>query len=113
MDEAVQAYIDAILAEHRPLFDRVHGLVLEVHPEAIIALSYKMPSYQVGKRRIYAGAWQHGVSLYGWGQDRDGGFSARHPELLSGRATIRLRTGEADGIGDDELRALIRAALAP
>lgn len=113
MDEAVQAYVDNVAPENRALFDRVHRLVLEVHPEAQLAISYKMPSYQVGKRRIYVGAWQHGVSLYGWGGDRDGGFAARHPELLSGRATIRLRAADADALSDDELRDLFRAALAP
>lgn len=113
VDEAVQVYVNDIAPENRPLFDRVHRLVLEVHPEAAVALSYKMPSYQVGKRRIYVGAWQHGISMYGWGEDRDGGFSARHPELLSGRATLRLRTRDAGAIPDNELRDLIRAALAP
>ncbi|HWD09032.1 MAG TPA: DUF1801 domain-containing protein [Actinomycetota bacterium] len=109
----MQAYVDNIAPESRALFDRVHRLVLEVHPEATVALSYKMPSYRVGKRRIYVGAWRHGISMYGFGQDRDGGFSARHPEMLSGRATLRLRTRDAGAIPDNELRDLIRAALAP
>jgi len=114
MDDAVRGYVDALSARNRALFDRVHGLILDVHPDAIVALSYKMPSYQVGSRRIYVGVWQHGVSLYGWGGDRDAGFTARHPDLISGRATIRLRSGPAaDAIDDDELRDLFRAALAP
>jgi hypothetical protein len=34
MDDAVRDYIDAIAPEQRPLFDRLHRLVLEVHPDA-------------------------------------------------------------------------------
>ncbi|MFC5909343.1 iron chaperone [Streptacidiphilus monticola] len=113
MDPAVQQYVDGVAPEHRTLFDRVHGLVLEAFPEAEPVLSYGMPTYRVGARRLHVGVWQHGISLYGWGKDRDGGFTARHPELLSGRGTIRLRPQDAAGIGDEELRALIRAALAP
>ena len=34
MDDAVRDYIDAIAPEHRPLFDRLHRLILEAHPDA-------------------------------------------------------------------------------
>lgn len=107
----VQEYVDAIPAEHRPLFDRMHSLVVAEHPEAEMVLSYRIPCYRVGRRRLFLAAWAHGVSLYGWGQDRDAGFSARHPDLLSGRGTIRLRTGISAEIPDREFRDLFRATL--
>jgi hypothetical protein len=63
----VRDYIDAIAPEHRPLFDRLHRLVLEEHPDAAVVLSYKIPTYKVGHRRLFLGVWKHGVSIYGWG----------------------------------------------
>jgi uncharacterized protein YdhG (YjbR/CyaY superfamily) len=111
MDAAVRDYIDAIVPEHRPLFDRLHRLILEAHPEAAVVLSYQMPTYRVGDRRLHVGVWKHGLSLYGWGQDRDAGFIARHPELRTSTGTVRLRSEDAAGIPDDELRDLARAAL--
>jgi uncharacterized protein YdhG (YjbR/CyaY superfamily) len=111
MDDAVRAYIDAIAPQHRPLFDRIHGLILEAYPDAAVVLSYQIPTYKVGRRRLFVGVWQHGVSVYGWQQGRDGGFTARHPELQTSKGTIRLRPADAAGIGDDELRSLVRAAL--
>jgi uncharacterized protein YdhG (YjbR/CyaY superfamily) len=111
MDDAVRDYIDAIAPEHRPLFDRLHRLILEVHPDAAVVLSYEIPTYKVGRQRLFLGVWRHGVSIYGWQQGRDAGFTARHPELKSGRGTIRLRPEDAAAIGDDELRDLVRAAL--
>lgn len=113
MDDAVREYIDAVDPAHRPLFDRIHGLVLEVAPDADVLLSYKMPTYKVGRRRFYLAAWQHGVSFYGWQEGGDAGFTARHPDLRSGRGTIRLRPEDAAAIPDDEFRDLIRATLAP
>jgi uncharacterized protein YdhG (YjbR/CyaY superfamily) len=107
----VRDYIDAIAPEHRPLFDRIHRLVLEVRPDAAVVLSYGMPTYKVGGRRLFVGVWRHGVSVYGWQEGRDGGFTARHPELRTSTGTIRLRPEDAAGIGDDELRDLVRAAL--
>ncbi len=50
MKDAVPDHLDAIAPEHRPQFDRLH-----------------------------VGVWQHGVSIYGWQEGRDAGFTARHP----------------------------------
>ncbi len=111
MDARVQSYIEEVDPAYRPLFDRVHRLIMAAHPEADVVLSYRMPTYKTGQRRLYVGAWQHGISLYGWGQGRDGGFAERHPELLAGKGTIRLRPQDADALGDEELSSLVSAAL--
>jgi uncharacterized protein YdhG (YjbR/CyaY superfamily) len=113
MDEDVAAYIDAIAPAQRPLFDRLHRIVLAEHPDAEVALSYGMPAYRVGRRRLNLGVWKHGVSVYGWRADRDGGFVARHPGLSSGKGTIRIRPQDARAISDDELRVLLGGALEP
>jgi uncharacterized protein YdhG (YjbR/CyaY superfamily) len=113
MDPDVEKYLDGIPADHRPLFDRVHRLILEVHPEAAPVLSYGMPTYRVGARRLYVGVWRHGISLYGWGKDRAANFVARHPALVSGKGTIQLRSKDPDDVTDDDLRDLVRSALAP
>jgi uncharacterized protein YdhG (YjbR/CyaY superfamily) len=112
MEDAVRDYVDAIPSEHRPLFDRLHRLILEVHPDASVVISYQIPTYKMGRNRLYLGVWKHGVSIYGWGQGRDAGFTARHPELITGKGTIQLRPDDAAGIPDDEFRDLVRAALA-
>jgi uncharacterized protein YdhG (YjbR/CyaY superfamily) len=108
MNDEVRAYIDGIPAAQRPFFERLHGLILEARPDAAVSLSYRMPTYTAGSHRFHLGIWRHGVSLYGW-QGRDGGFSERHPELLSGKATLRLRDAEA--ITDREFRELFTALL--
>ena len=111
MDDAVRDYIQAIDPRHRPLFDRLHRLVLEAHPDAAVVLSYQIPTYRVGRNRLFLGVWKHGVSVYGFQQGRDGGFIARHPELKTSTGTIRLRPEDAAGISDEELRELVRSAL--
>jgi uncharacterized protein YdhG (YjbR/CyaY superfamily) len=111
MDDDVREYIEAVAPEQRPLFDRLHRLILEVHPDAAVVLSYKIPAYKVGRRRVFVGVWKHGVSIYGWKQGDDAGFSDRHPGLRTSTGTIQLRPADAAGIHDDELRDLVRAAL--
>ena len=113
MDDEARRYIDAVPAGHRPLFDRLHRLILAAHPDTAVSFSYKMPTYQAGGRRLHLGAWKHGISIYGWQQDDDGGFVARHPALKTSTGTIRLRPEDAAGIGDEELLGLLRPALSP
>lgn len=111
--EAAREYIDGIDARHRSLFDRVHDLILAAYPQVAVVISYQLPTYRVGSRRLYLGVWQHGISLYGWSPGQDDGFTARHPDLRSGKGTIRIRPQDAAGITDDELAGLVRAALGP
>jgi uncharacterized protein YdhG (YjbR/CyaY superfamily) len=111
MDEAVQHYIEQIPPEHRPLFDRIHALILQERPDASVVLSYRMPTYKVGKRRLYVGVWKHGLSIYGWKGQEGEDFLARHPQMRTSKGTIQLRSEEAAAIGDDEFCDLARAAL--
>lgn len=108
MDDETRAYVEGIPAGTRPLFDRLHGLVTELHPEADLALSYGMPTYRVhGLLLLHVGSWRHGVSLYGWDAERGAEFAARHPGTLTSKGTIRLRPDQAAAIPDEHLRALI------
>jgi uncharacterized protein YdhG (YjbR/CyaY superfamily) len=111
MDDALRDYLEGIAPEHRPLFDRVHRLVVEAYPEAAMILSYQIPTYKVGGRRLFVGVWKHGLSIYGWQRGRESVFVGRHPELKTGKGTVQLRPDDAARISDDELRELVRAAL--
>jgi uncharacterized protein YdhG (YjbR/CyaY superfamily) len=113
IDEAVQRYIDGIAPEYRPLFDRLHRLILAVHPEAAVGLSYNIPTYTVGDRRLHVGVWKHGLSIYGWQQGSDDAFTSRHPELKTSKGTLQLRPEEAAAIPDEELSDLVSVALEP
>ena len=110
VDEAVRRYRDEMDTEYRPVFDRLHRLIVAACPDAEVVLSYGMPAYRIGRRRLNVGVWKHGLSLY-VSPNRDGGFSARHPELAAGKGTIKLRPGDAARIPDAELQDLVRAAL--
>ena len=111
MSSDVAAYVQAIDPARRPLFDRVHRLVLEVHPTAQLVLRYGMPTYVVGAQQLHVGVWKHGLSFYGWQHGRDGGLAERYPSLDNGRGTLKLPLQQAAEIDDDELRAFLTAVL--
>lgn len=110
MEDAVRRYRDQIATEYRPVFDRLDRLITGTCPDAEVVLSYGMPTYRIGRRRLNVGVWEHGLSLY-VSPSRDGGFSGRHPELAAGKGTIKLRPEDAARIPDEEFADLIRAAL--
>ena len=109
-DEAVRRYRDEMDSQYRPMFDRLHRLITAMCPDADLVLSYGMPTYRIGRRRLNVGVWQHGLSLY-VSPNRDGGFSARHPDLAAGQGTIKLKPADAAAIPDADVQDLIRAAL--
>ena len=110
VDEAVRRCRDEMDSDQRAVFDRLHRLIMATCPDAEVGLSYGMPTYRTGGRRLNIGAWKHGLSLY-VSPRRDGGFSARHPELAAGKGTIKIRPADAAAIPDTEWQDLIRAAL--
>jgi uncharacterized protein YdhG (YjbR/CyaY superfamily) len=110
-DAKVRAYVDAIAPGHRPLFDRLATVVSGTYPDATLTMSYNMPTYRRGRRRLHIGAWQHGLSLYGWQQGREVPFTSRHPEARTSKGTIRLTSEDAAAVSDDDLAELVRAAL--
>jgi len=65
VDNDVLDHMKAIDPEQRPLFDRLHAIVLAAHLDAEVAIAYGRPACRVGKRRLNLGVWKHGVSVYG------------------------------------------------
>jgi uncharacterized protein YdhG (YjbR/CyaY superfamily) len=113
VQDEVLAYIESISAEHRGLFDRVHALILRAEPDVQVVLSYSMPTYVLGKRRLHVGAWKHGLSFYGWQHGRDAGLVAANPHLDNGKGTFKLPLADAERITDDQLRSFVLATLSP
>jgi len=58
-DDAARDYVEALAPQRRPLFDRVRRLIMEEHPGAAVVLSYQIPTYVVGRHRLYVGVWRH------------------------------------------------------
>ena len=106
-----RVYIDRIAPKHRPIFDRLHDLILATHPDVAVGMSYTMPVYELGEGRLHVGVWSHGLSLYGWPQGSETAFTSRHPDLKTSKGTIRLGPEAASGVTDADLLLLVNAAL--
>jgi len=109
MDKAIRDYIEAVLDERRPLFDRLHKSIVGLYPDAEIFLSYQIPTYRVKSGRVSLGYWKNGVSLYTTGPQYIARFKAEYPAIKTGHASINFKV--ADAIPEDALKAVIRHAL--
>jgi uncharacterized protein YdhG (YjbR/CyaY superfamily) len=106
VNDEVRRYIDAIPATHRPLFDSLQALIFELHPDAEMLFSYKLPTYKVGKKRVYLGTWKGGVSIHAVAVDP---FKAKHPAIKTGKGSINFKF--RDELPEDDVREVIREAL--
>ncbi|MGH9044615.1 MAG: hypothetical protein ACRDVP_07265 [Acidimicrobiales bacterium] len=107
-----QAYIDRIAPKHRPLFDRLHELIVRTHPDVSVGFSYKMPVYALGANRLHVGVWSHGLSLCGWAQGSETAFTSRHPGLKTSKGAIRLGPKYASTVTDSDSSCWLRPLLA-
>jgi len=111
VDPAAQTYVDGLADDTRPLFDRIHQLIVGEYTAIGIGISYKMPVYRRANRSLNVGAWKHGVSIYGFPDEGALSILEGHPERFSGKGTLRITHAVADDISDEELIQLVRSAL--
>jgi len=111
VDAAAREYIDGIDTDTRPVFDRIHRAIVGEFPDVEVAIAYQMPVYRRAGRSMNVGVWKHGISIYGWGNQKNLSLLRRHPELSSGKGTLRITRDVADDIRDAELVELVRGAL--
>jgi uncharacterized protein YdhG (YjbR/CyaY superfamily) len=102
----VPEYIQSLPATHRPLFDRLQALVLGMYPDASADISYGIPTYRMGKKRVYLGAWKDGISLHAIDPAP---FKALHPKIKTGRGSLNFRN--MDEVPEADVRKVIRKAM--
>ena len=61
-----------------------------VAPDASVRISYGIPTYEVGKKRLYVGAGSTACRCTAGVPAGMAGPSDRHPELKTGKGTIQL-----------------------
>ena len=71
-------------------------------------ISYRIPTYYVGRRRVYLGPWKEGVSLHATRGDLIEYFKQRHPAIKTGKGSLNFRL--TDELPEADIRAFIKQA---
>ncbi len=111
LPDDVRVYVDGVAPAVRPLFDRLHHLILEELPTARVVISYSIPLYKVGKRHVGLHARADGVTLTTTSPDHIAAFRAAHPAYKTNKASIRFPL-DTD-LPLDDVRAMVRRAVQP
>ena len=106
MEQAVQQYIEAIPETHKPLFDRLQSLILELYPDAEIVISYNLPMYKVRRGRVALGLWKNGVSVYGVPVET---FKQLHPSIKTGKGSLNFKL--TDELPEADIRDAINRGI--
>jgi uncharacterized protein YdhG (YjbR/CyaY superfamily) len=109
IDPAVTRFIKAIPPVQRPLFDRLHRLILDQYPDAAVSISYQIPCYRTAGGKVFLGLWKSGVSLHAIKFEVIAEFKARYPEIKTGKGSLNFKT--TDMFTDGAVRKVLRQVL--
>ncbi len=91
MDDRIKKYIDSIPQDHRPLFDKLQSVILEVYPDAELKFSYGIVLHKVGKRWVGLGKRKDGITIYTDGPQYVEDFQKKHPKIKGGVGSIKFK----------------------
>ena len=94
MNKEVRRYADAIPEDRRPLFDKLHALILGLYPDAEVVMSYQIPTYRAKSGWAALGYWKAGVSLYTNGPHHIAEFKADHSAMKTGKGSINFKASD-------------------
>ena len=109
MNEEVQRFIDAIPEDRRPLYDKLHALIMGMYPDAEVVIWYGVPTYRAKSGWVSLGPWKRGVSLYSGHPHLIDEFRAEHPDIKTGRGSINLKV--TDEVPVPALKKVIKHAI--
>jgi len=95
MNKEVQQFVDAVSDERRPLYDKLHRLIMGMYPSAEVVISYGIPTYKAKSGRVGLGYWKGGVSLYAFGAHHLEEFRAKYPAIKTSTGTINFKLSDA------------------
>lgn len=109
MDKEVQQYVEAVPEERKPLFDKLHTLILGLYPDAEIVMSYKIPTYKAKSGWVALANQKQYVSLYTNDENYIAAFKSKHPSIKTGKACINFK--ESDPVPLADLKKVIKHAI--
>ena len=87
----------------------IHKRILKLYPDAVVDMSYRMPTYRYGKGWVALANRKNHISLYTCAESHIETYKSRHPQQKTGKGCINFRV--RDEIYYDELEDVIRHAI--
>ncbi len=109
LNSRVQRYIEAVAAERGKRFHALHSLILELYPNAIVDMKYKMPTYSVDEGWVALANRKNYISLHTCGYHHIESFKSKHPEIKTGKGCINFR--DKDDLPISDIKKVVKHAI--
>lgn len=109
MNQEVNTYIQSVPAARSERFNSIHSLILSLYPDAVVDLSYRMPTYKSGEGWVALANQKQYISLYTCGYHHIEAFKQQHPGIKTGKGCINFR--DKDALPMDDIKQVIRHAI--
>lgn len=109
MNKELQIYIQSVPPARSERFNTIHSLIINLYPDAVVDLSYKMPTYKVGEGWVALANQKQYLSLYTCGYHHIEAFKENNPAIKTGKGCINFR--DKDELPIDDIELVIRHAI--
>lgn len=109
MNGDVQKYFESAPQRRRERLEVLHAMILELFPESVVDMGYKMPTYHVGEGWIAIVNQKQYVSLYTCGSHHIEEFKRKCPTINTGKGCIRFK--DNDRLPLSAIQSVIRHAI--
>jgi uncharacterized protein YdhG (YjbR/CyaY superfamily) len=109
VNREVKHYFASIPAERQALVSRLHALIIDLYPDAVLDMSYRMPTYRTKAGWVALASQKHYVSLYTCSESHLARFKKKHPAIRTGKGCINFKT--TDEIPVTEVANVVKHAM--
>ena len=109
VDSAVTDYISRQDASRRERLEQLHTLILDLYPDAVVDMAYKMPTYRHGEGWVALANQKHHLSLYTCASSHLEAIRKTCPTVKTGKGCINFR--DRDEIDEKAVRQVVRHAI--
>ena len=109
MSDNIEHYVREIPEDRSDRFHSLHSLIISLYPDAVVDMTYKMPTYKVGEGWVALANQKNYISLYTCGYHHIESFKEKHPNIKTGKGCINFR--DKDPLPLKEIEEVVRHAI--
>ncbi len=109
MNTTVEKYFKAVSPKRSERINILHSIILELYPDAIVDMKYRMPTYSVGEGWVALANQKNYISLYTCGHHHIELFKARHPGITTGKGCINFK--DKDNLPIADIKQVVKHAI--
>ena len=105
----IKQYFSKVPESRRRRLELLHELIIQLFPDIVVNMQYKMPTYRVGDGWVAVANQKNYISLYTCGYHHIEEFKTKHPKIKTGKGCINFK--DSDDLPLEDLKAVVTHAI--